>query len=137
MKKLFVVLAAILALALLCSCAKTVPEEPVQADPEPEAPAAVHVSTFTAQILAPGNEMLTVRPTDEDLAFGAADAVTVALADGLVPTGADGWPISVSELTASLQIDITYLATSPRLIRRRCWPSPSASSQQSSRRLTL
>ena len=109
MKKLFVVLAAILALALLCSCAKTVPEEPVQADPEPEAPAAVHVSTFTAQILAPGNEMLTVRPTDEDLAFGAADAVTVALADGLVPTGADGWPISVSELTASLQIDITYL----------------------------
>lgn len=38
MKKLILVLAAALALTLLCSCAKPLPEEPVQADPEPEAP---------------------------------------------------------------------------------------------------
>ena len=109
MKKLIFVLAAALALTLLCSCAKPVPEEPVQADPEPEAPAAVHVTTFTADILSPGSDTLTVCPTDEDPAFGTADTVTVALADGLVPTGADGWPISVSELTQDLQVDITYL----------------------------
>ena len=109
MKKLIFVLAAALALTLLCSCAKPVPEEPVQADPEPEAPAAVHVTTFTADILSPGSDTLTVCPTDEDPAFGTADTVTVALADGLVPTGADGWPISVSELTQELQVDITYL----------------------------
>ena len=34
MKKLILVLAAALALSLLCSCAKPLPEEPVQADPE-------------------------------------------------------------------------------------------------------
>ena len=38
MKKLILVLAAALALSLLGSCAKPLPEEPVQADPEPEAP---------------------------------------------------------------------------------------------------
>ena len=27
----------------------------------------------------------------------------------MFPTGADGWPISVSELTQALQVDITYL----------------------------
>lgn len=32
MKKLILVLAAALALSLLCSCAKPLPEEPVQAD---------------------------------------------------------------------------------------------------------
>ena len=109
MKKLIFVLAAALALTLLCSCAKPVPEEPVQADPEPEAPAAVHVTTFTAEILSSGSDTLSVRPTDEDTAFGGTDTVTVTLADGLVPTGADGWPISVSELTQELQVDITYL----------------------------
>ena len=109
MKKLILVLAAALALTLLCSCAKPLPEEPVQADSEPEAPAGVHVTTFTADILSSGADTLTVRPADEDSAFGSADAVTVTLADGLVPTGADGWPISVSELTQALQVDITYL----------------------------
>lgn len=109
MKKLILVLAAALALTLLCSCAKPLPEEPVQADPEQDAPAAVHVTTFTADILSSGADTLTVRSADEDPAFGTADAITVALADGLVPTGSDGWPISVSELTAGLQIDITYL----------------------------
>ena len=101
--------AAALALSLLCSCAKPLPEEPVQADPEPEAPAEVHVTTFTADILSSGGGTLTVRPADKDSSFGSADTVTVALADGLVPTGADGWPISVSELTQALQVDITYL----------------------------
>lgn len=109
MKKLILVLAAALALTLLCSCAKPLPEEPVQADPEPEVPAAVHVTTFTADILSSDSDTLSVRPVDEDPAFGAAEAVTVTLADGLVPTGADGWPISVSELTQALQVDITYL----------------------------
>ena len=109
MKKLILVLAAALALSLLCSCAKPLPEEPVQADPEPEAPAEVHVTTFTADILSSGGGTLTVRPADKDSSFGSADTVTVALADGLVPTGADGWPISVSELTQALQVDITYL----------------------------
>mgnify|MGYP004615591363 FL=1 len=109
MKKLIFVLAAALALTLLCSCAKPAPEPPVQTDPEPETPAAVHVTTFTADILSPGSDTLSVRPTDEDPAFGAADTITVTLADGLVPTGADGWPISVSELTPELQVDITYL----------------------------
>ena len=109
MKKLILVLATALALTLLCSCAKPLPEEPVQADPEPEAPAAVHVTTFTADILSSDSDTLSVRPADEDPAFGAAEAVTVTLADGLVPTGADGWPISVSELTQALQVDITYL----------------------------
>ncbi|MFR7742863.1 MAG: hypothetical protein ACLU3I_05915 [Acutalibacteraceae bacterium] len=102
MKKLILVLAAALALSLLCSCAKPLPEEPVQADPEPEAPAEVHVTTFTADILSSGGGTLTVRPADKDSSFGSADTVTVALADGLVPTGADGWPISVSELTQAL-----------------------------------
>ena len=109
MKKLSIVLAAMLVLALLCSCAKPAPEAPAQADPEPEAPAAVHVTTFTADILSSDSDTLSVRPADEDPAFGAAEAVTVTLADGLVPTGADGWPISVSELTQALQVDITYL----------------------------
>ena len=109
MKKLILVLAAALALSLLCSCAKPLPEEPVQADPEPEAPAEVHVTTFTADILSSGGGTLTVRPADKDSSFGSTDTVTVALADGLVPTGADGWPISVSELTQALQVDITYL----------------------------
>ena len=35
MKKLSIVLAAMLVLALLCSCAKPAPEAPAQADPEP------------------------------------------------------------------------------------------------------
>ena len=109
MKKLWIVLAAILALALLCSCTKAVPEEPAQPAPEPEAPAVVRVTTFTADILSSDAAALTVCPIDEDPAFGGADAVAVSLADGLVPTGADGWPISVSELTAGLQVDITYL----------------------------
>ena len=109
MKKLIFVLAAALALTLLCSCAKPAPEVPVQADPEPETPAAVHVTTFTAEILSSGSDTLSVRPTDEDTAFGGTDTVAVTLADGLVPTGADGWPISVSELTQELQVDITYL----------------------------
>ena len=109
MKKLIFVLAAALALTLLCSCAKPAPAVPVQADPEPETPAAVHVTTFTAEILSSGSDTLSVRPTDEDTAFGGTDTVTVTLADGLVPTGADGWPISVSELTQELQVDITYL----------------------------
>ena len=62
MKKLILVLAAALALTLLCSCAKPLPEEPVQADPEPEAPAAVHVTTFTADILSSDSDTLSVRP---------------------------------------------------------------------------
>jgi len=97
------------AFAAGAAAAKPLPEEPVQADPEPEAPAEVHVTTFTADILSSGGGTLTVRPADKDSSFGSADTVTVALADGLVPTGADGWPISVSELTQALQVDITYL----------------------------
>ena len=97
MKKLSIVLAAMLVLALLCSCAKPAPEAPAQADPEPEAPAAVHVTTFPAEILSAADDMLMVGP------------VAVRLADGLVPVGADGWPIAVSELTPELQVDITYL----------------------------
>ena len=84
MKKLILVLAAALALSLLCSCAKPLPEEPVQADPEPEAPAEVHVTTFTADILSSDSDTLSVRPADEDPAFGAAEAVTVTLADNTV-----------------------------------------------------
>ena len=61
------------------------------------------------QLELTGGGTLTVRPADKDSSFGSADTVTVALADGLVPTGADGWPISVSELTQALQVDITYL----------------------------
>ena len=86
MKKLIFVLAAALALTLLCSCAKPAPEAPVQADPEPETPAAVHVTTFTADILSPGSDTLSVRPTDEDPAFGAADTITVTLSlTSLIP----------------------------------------------------
>ena len=109
MKKLSIVLAAMLVLALLCSCAKPAPEAPAQADPEPEAPAAVHVTTFPAEILSAADDMLMVGPTDADSTFGTASSVAVRLADGLVPVGADGWPISVSELTPELQVDITYL----------------------------
>lgn len=109
MKKLSIVLAAMLVLALLCSCAKPAPEAPAQADPEPEAPAAVHVTTFPAEILSAADDMLMVDPTDADSTFGAASSVAVRLADGLVPVGADGWPIAVSELTPELQVDITYL----------------------------
>ena len=109
MKKLSIVLAAMLVLALLCSCAKPAPEAPAQADPEPEAPAAVHVTTFPAEILSAADDMLMVGPTDADSTFGAASSVAVRLADGLVPVGADGWPIAVSELTPELQVDITYL----------------------------
>ena len=109
MKKLSFVLAAMLVLALLCSCAKPAPEAPAQADPEPEAPAAVHVTTFPAEILSAADDMLMVGPTDADSTFGTASSVAVRLADGLVPVGADGWPISVSELTPELQVDITYL----------------------------
>ena len=98
-----------LVLALLCSCAKPAPEAPAQADPEPEAPAAVHVTTFPAEILSAADDMLMVNPTDADSTFGAASSVAVRLADGLVPVGADGWPIAVSELTPELQVDITYL----------------------------
>ena len=96
MKKLSIVLAAMLVLALLCSCAKPAPEAPAQADPEPEAPAAVHVTTFPAEILSAADDMLMVDPTDADSTFGAASSVAVRLADGLVPVGADGWPIAVS-----------------------------------------
>lgn len=109
MKKLSIVLAAMLVLALLCSCAKPAPEVPAQADPEPEAPAAVHVTTFPAEILSAAGDMLMVDPTDADSTFGTASSVAVRLADGLVPVGADGWPIAVSELTPELQVDITYL----------------------------
>ena len=109
MKKLSIVLAAMLVLALLCSCAKPAPEAPAQADPEPEAPAAVHVTTFPAEILSAAGDMLMVDPTDADSTFGTASSVAVRLADGLVPVGADGWPIAVSELTPELQVDITYL----------------------------
>ena len=108
-KKLSIVLAAMLVLALLCSCAKPAPEAPAQADPEPEAPAAVHVTTFPAEILSAADDMLMVGPTDADSTFGTASSVAVRLADGLVPVGADGWPIAVSELTPELQVDITYL----------------------------
>ena len=109
MKKLSIVLAAMLVLALLCSCAKPAPEAPAQADPEPEAPAAVHVTTFPAEILSAADDMLMVGPTDADSTFGTASSVAVRLAGGLVPVGADGWPIAVSELTPELQVDITYL----------------------------
>ena len=109
MKKLSIVLAAMLVLALLCSCAKPAPEAPAQADPEPEVPAAVHVTTFPAEILSAADDMLMVGPTDADSTFGTASSVAVRLADGLVPVGADGWPIAVSELTPELQVDITYL----------------------------
>ena len=95
MKKLSIVLAAMLVLALLCSCAKPAPEAPAQADPEPAAPAAVHVTTFPAEILSAAGDMLMVDPTDADSTFGAASSVAVRLADGLVPVGADGWPIAV------------------------------------------
>ena len=72
MKKLSIVLAAMLVLALLCSCAKPAPEAPAQADPEPEAPAAVHVTTFPAEILSAADDMLMVGPTDADSTFGTA-----------------------------------------------------------------
>ena len=118
MKKLSIVLAAMLVLALLCSCAKPAPEAPAQADPEPEAPAAVHVTTFPAEILSAADDMLMVGPTDADSTFGTASSVAVRLADGLVPVGADGWPIAVSELTPELQVDITYLGDNARAARR-------------------
>ena len=83
MKKLSIVLATMLVLALLCSCAKPAPEVPAQADPEPEAPAAVHVTTFPAEILSAAGDMLMVDPTDADSTFGTASSVAVRLADGL------------------------------------------------------
>lgn len=118
MKKLPIVLAAVLVLALLCSCTPaavpaTQPEaqQPVtQPNTEPQTPAAdeVSVTTMTAVVLTTGERFLTVRPIE----FSSKSAVEVELARGLVPVGADGWPISVSELAADQLLDVTYLGDS-------------------------
>lgn len=111
MKKLSLMLAVLLALALLCSCAKSIPvAPPVQpeqtpAEPETAEPANVYVTTFTAKILTTGNKYLMVEPIEAS----TAGMLAVELADGLVPVGADGWPISVSELAETQLVDITYL----------------------------
>ena len=74
-------------------------EEPRQDQPQQHGP----------RVFTPRNQQGQREFNTKDSSFGSADTVTVALADGLVPTGADGWPISVSELTQALQVDITYL----------------------------
>lgn len=114
MKRFLIVLAAVLALTLLCSCTAETPAPAAPAEPErTEQPQtlAVRVTTFTAQILSNNAEEdgFTAAPAEESTEFSGADSVSVQLAEGLVPVGADGWPISVSELTAGQTVDITYL----------------------------
>lgn len=114
MKRFLIVLAAVLALTLLCSCAAETPAPAVSAEPErTEQPQtlAVRVTTFTAQILSNNAEEdgFTAAPAEESAEFSGTGSVSVQLAEGLVPVGADGWPISVSELTAGQTVDITYL----------------------------
>ena len=112
MKKLLTALAMVLALTL-CGCTAPTPAAPAEQAPakeQPEQPAVVHVTTFTAQILSNGASLLAV-PTDDSAEFGDAGTVTIELADGLVPVGADGWPISVSELAAGQSVDVTYLGS--------------------------
>lgn len=108
MKKLSIILAA-LVLVLLCGCAAD--PAPAQDLDEAEQTAAepVRVATFTADILSAGGDMLMVSPESGSFADASATSVTVQLAEGLVPTGADGWPIAISELSPELCVDITYL----------------------------
>ena len=114
MKRFLIVLAAVLALTLLCSCTVETPAPVAPAEPErTEQPQtlAVRVTTFTAQILSNNadEDGFTAAPAEESTEFSGATSVSVQLAEGLVPVGADGWPISVSELTAGQTVDITYL----------------------------
>ena len=106
MKKLSVILAA-LVLVLLCGCAADPAPAQEQDEPQPAAAEPVRVATFTADILSAGSDMLLVTPEPGSFADASATAVAVQLADGLVPTGADGWPIAVSELSPELCVDIT------------------------------
>lgn len=118
MKKLTIVLAAVLVLVLLCSCTATdVPAtqpETEQPATQPEAaqqsPTAddISVTTMTAVVLTTGERFLTVRPIE----FSSKSTIEVELARGLVPVGADGWPISVSELVSDQLLDVTYLGDS-------------------------
>lgn len=118
MKKLTIVLAAVLVLALLCGC--TTADVPAT-QPEAEQPATqpeatqqsptaddISVTTMTAVVLTTGERFLTVRPIE----VSAKLSVEVELARGLVPVGADGWPISVSELATDQLLDVTYLGDS-------------------------
>ena len=108
MKKLSIILAA-LVLVLLCGCAAD--PAPAQDLDEAEQTAAepVRVATFTADILSAGGDMLMVSPESGSFADDSATSIAVQLAEGLVPTGADGWPIAISELSPELCVDITYL----------------------------
>ena len=108
MKKLSIILAA-LVLVLLCGCAAD--PAPAQDLDEAEQTAAepVRVATFTADILSAGGDLLMVSPESGSFADASATSVAVQLAEGLVPTGADGWPIAISELSPELCVDITYL----------------------------
>ena len=108
MKKLSIILAA-LVLVLLCGCAADPAPAQDQDEAEPAAAEPVRVATFTADILSSGNDTLMVSPEPGSFADASANSVAVQLAEGLVPTGADGWPIAVSELLPELCVDITYL----------------------------
>lgn len=110
MKKFSIVLAVLLVLVLLCGCTDTtttVPSVQPQPDTEQQAPTSedVSVTTMTAVVLSAGERLLTVRPIE----VSAKLSVEVELARGLVPVGADGWPISISELVPDQLLDVTYL----------------------------
>ena len=110
MKKRGMLLAVLAALVLLCACtAKQETTPQIQPEPAEREPVSVRVTTFTATIEAASEEALTVAPDAGGAEYEASATMTVKLADGLVPCGADGWPISVSELTSALRVDITYL----------------------------
>ena len=108
MKKLSIILAA-LVLVLLCGCAADPAPAQDLDEAEPAAAEPVRVATFTADILSAGGDTLMVAPEPGSFADASANSVAVQLAEGLVPTGADGWPIAVSELLPELCVDITYL----------------------------
>lgn len=103
MKKLTISLAVLLVLALLSGCAADTSAMPVQTITEGSVP-SVHVTTFTAEVRSV-EPALMVRPVEEN----SGQTIQVAMAEGLVPVGADGWPISIFELSKGQQIDITYL----------------------------
>lgn len=110
MKKRGMLLAVLAALVLLCACtAKQETTPQIQPEPAEREPVPVRVTTFTATIEAASEEALTVAPDAGGAEYEASATMTVKLAEGLVPCGADGWPISVSELTSALRVDITYL----------------------------
>ncbi len=111
MKRFLSLLLVLSLLAALCACqaekpAQTQQTEPPASDPEEQAP--VFVTTFTGTVFSHDSALL-VTPDAGSLELQSADLFEIALADGLVPCGADGWPIAISELLPGMRLDITYL----------------------------